>query len=187
MKFQFLKNNPFKKRSETYVIDEIFPLIPRNDPFELEPLLRKSLSNRAKVSDLAFYTGLDLLETTMINEGFIEKLPDGKFKLSNPRGFLAKELGGYSNFKKYRSQEINSLAHQRRINYWLIVVALIGAASAPITEIVKGKFFEVPTKSQPQTINFKIDSSFLNSDPRHLKDTLNVHFDKEHSHQKNNR
>lgn len=153
----------FKRKSKLnieVIIDDIFQLIPSKDFFAVEPFLEQVLQERGLFTsrDIFFVEGAAKIETILLSYNLVNKIKEEEFILTD-RGFLAKELGGLTKFKRYRQQELTALPTQRLINIGLLVIGLLSLAAPFVSEWYKNKFFNDSPLKQP--VHVIVDSSFL--------------------------
>lgn len=153
----------FEKKNSRYFIDDIFKIIPFTDTFDLNDLQEEILKNKGLFTsrDIWFTIGVEMAEKTLLTYNLATKQSD-KLTLTDT-GRIAKELGGFTEYLKYRKLQLTSVHTQNKINKGLLIIAFLGLSSPFIAEWFKDKFY--PSESLPQPIHVIVDSLSLKYRP----------------------
>lgn len=161
----------FKKKSKN-VIDEVLRIAPMSDNFTIEPLLEQVLTQQKLFTsrDIDFVVGVNTIEKTLLSYDLVKQFGDKSFKLTS-NGKTAKELGGFTEYLKYRKLQLNSLSSQKKINIGLLIVGFLSISFPFVTEWHRHSI-DISSKKEP--VHVIVDSLSTNF---HLKNIEKQHQD----------
>lgn len=154
------------KKKQKHNIDDVLRLAPMSDNFTVEPLLEQVLTQQKLFTsrDYEFMSGVSIIEQTLLSYELVKQFNDKSLKLTS-NGKIAKELGGFTEYLKYRKVQLNSLSSQRRINIGLLIVGFLSICVPVVTECYRHSS-DVSSKKLP--VHVIVDSLSTNF---HLKNT----------------
>lgn len=153
----------FRKYSTPTFTDNVFFSIPNQEPFSLDIAIIMEYLSLYKLTHNSKKLGLlillenpdvrsfvDIILTRFENYKIIKKHSDRKYT-KGENYHLAYELGGYTEYMAFRKRELNFPKFQRKVNFWLITAAIIGAISPILTTYINNQTSKAPILKVPPT------------------------------------